>query len=1133
MHRRSASPRVSIPIRFGPILVLMLAVAATCIPGFGRAQIYPPAPGVDLPRAYYDRVAEDRTVFQFRRAWLAETDRAAERRRLRDIGLLDAAAAAVSGTRYVPVIAGKFANTGADPYSPAQLQDQLFDGPNPTGTVTDYYDEISYGQINLTGVVYPQAGGLLQVSQSDTYYEAGCNGLCGTAKTGEYLKELLDGTDPTVDFGQFDNDGPDGIPNSGDDDGYVDFAAFVHPETGGECGGTNLWSHRWVYEGWWGVPYTTDDPAAAGGFIRVSDYTIQPILSCDGTSIIEIGVYAHEFGHAFGLPDLYDTDSANGSSAGVGGWCLMGSGSYGGDQAHPETPAHMSAWCKEQLGWVTPTVLCDDASGLSLPDVETTGEVLKIYPHGLLDPEYFLIENRVQTGYDLHLYTSGLAIWHVDNDQPGNGDETLKLVDLEEADGLAEMDANLNRGNAGDLFPGSSNNSAFTDFTNPDARDNLGTVTQLAVTGIDATVNPRGFDIALTPCDLAVGDAFVDDSDCGNNNGRLDSFERSRLAVCLRNDFAAAKTGVYGILTALTGGVTVHADSVHFGTVDQIAPNCGSGGFDVEIPGFLAPGTLAQFRIDLYGDSGYTGSHEFSLGVGDFVLIVEDDGAADNDAVYQNTIANAGYSWVHHDVGVSGVPGIGRLAGALAVIWYVGSEAENTLTPAEQAVLSEYLDGGGRLFLNGQDIGYDLVGEGNSEDQAFYQDYLRATYLADSSNDKTLTGVAGDPVGDGLSLSLAGTLGSDLWPDIISGGAGTSNVFLYSTGIFGAIRYDAAYSLVYFGFDFERITIASTRNTIMSRVLALLVPADIAPPTVSLVAPDGGEVFSSCGTVDIQWTASDNLGVVTVDLEYSDDGGSTYQPIASGVPNTGSYLWSVSPLAGADFRVRVKARDAVELQGCDASTASFTLTDATDPTVAVAWPNGGEEIAVGEPLTISWSMDDDCSGVDSSRVWLSVNGGADWTWLATVAAPDTSLAWAAPGVPHDSCLVRVEVFDGAQNGAVDESDAVFAIVQGTTGSDERFVGATVPALLQNTPNPFRLATRLSFHLPESGWAALRVYDLSGRLAATLVEETRSAGRHEVVWDGRGDDGRPLGAGIYFYVLETVSSREVRKLVLSR
>ncbi|NNF05505.1 MAG: hypothetical protein HKN21_01970, partial [Candidatus Eisenbacteria bacterium] len=276
------------------ILTTFLAVLVSSLfVGSATAQIAPPKPGVELPQSYLQKMAEDKTAFQFRRAWKGEAMRVRENIRLQGLGILDAASAGggtvVTGTKLVPVLAGKFSNTGADPYSIASLQNQLFDGPNPTGTVTDFYNETSHGNINLTGTVFGNGAGLFQVSQTDTYYEGspGCNGLnsaCG-ARTGEFLQEMLNGTDGTVDFSQYDNDGPDGFPNSGDDDGFVDFVAFVHPELGGECGTNNLWSHRWVYEGWWGSAYTTNDPAFGGGFIRVSDYTIQPLISCNGTSI--------------------------------------------------------------------------------------------------------------------------------------------------------------------------------------------------------------------------------------------------------------------------------------------------------------------------------------------------------------------------------------------------------------------------------------------------------------------------------------------------------------------------------------------------------------------------------------------------------------------------------------------------------------------------------------------------------------------------------------------------------------------------------------------------------------------------------------------------------------------------------
>jgi M6 family metalloprotease-like protein len=250
------------------------------------------------------------------------------------------------------------------------MQNNLFD--DPTNTITDYYDEVSYGYLTMTGTVYSP----VQLLYDDTYYEGGCNGiLCVNGKMGVLIGEVLDAKDPVVDFSIYDNDGPDGLPNSGDDDGYVDFVAIVHPESGGECPSSNLWSHRGTYE-WWpesgGQSYVTDDPAAGGGFIKISDYTLQPAKSCDNTSIIEIGVFCHEFGHALGLPDLYDWDGGPGN--GIGHWGIMGSGNWN----EPASPAHPCAWTRMEMGWITPTDISWQGSIESITQIGESGQAFRL-----------------------------------------------------------------------------------------------------------------------------------------------------------------------------------------------------------------------------------------------------------------------------------------------------------------------------------------------------------------------------------------------------------------------------------------------------------------------------------------------------------------------------------------------------------------------------------------------------------------------------------------------------------------------------------------------------------------------------------------------------------------------------------
>ncbi|MCA9770965.1 MAG: M6 family metalloprotease domain-containing protein [Myxococcales bacterium] len=433
-----------------------------------------PAPGAKIDPAVL-RLVRERMQTPIERGLTTRVRAAASARSAVQKGIQVApGATVVSGTTAVPVVAVSFSNTASVPYPTSDLQTELFDGPWPTGTMSEYYSEISYGNLDVTGTVY----NWVSLPQPDTYYEggSGCNGLCGSSKVGDLIRTSLDALDPTVDFGQYDNDGPDGVPNSGDDDGYVDFIAFVHPEKGGECGGSNIWSHRWVLGGWGGGWYTTNDErSGGGGGVRVYDYVIQPALSCNSVDMIEIGVFAHEFGHAFGLPDWYDTD---GSSNGAGNWALMASGSWGGNGYTPESPAHMSAWGKVRLGWIDPAVVSTSLAGVAVPNAEEYPVALKIpFGEGVSSDEFFLVENRQKIGFDTSLRQAGLLVWHVDDAKTSN---TAECVDgpvngacgsshyemaLEQADGNFDLEQRRNRGDTGDPFRAGYNDRLSPDTT--------------------------------------------------------------------------------------------------------------------------------------------------------------------------------------------------------------------------------------------------------------------------------------------------------------------------------------------------------------------------------------------------------------------------------------------------------------------------------------------------------------------------------------------------------------------------------------------------------------------------------------------------------------------------------------------
>jgi hypothetical protein len=144
-----------------------------------------------------------------------------------------------------------------------------------------------------------------------------------------------------------------------------------------------------------------------------------------------------------------------------------------------------------------------------------------------------------------------------------------------------------------------------------------------------------------------------------------------------------------------------------------------------------------------------------------------------------------------------------------AVIWLTGAQRESTLTSDDQAHLIGFLDGGGQLFLTGQNIG-DEIGLGK-----FFSDYLRVGHLADTVQNfpPVVAGVAGDLIGDGAQLFLWGSNGPVPSPSAAEALEGANEVLFYqndSQQRAAATRYESpqGYRVVYFGFGYETIRTA-------------------------------------------------------------------------------------------------------------------------------------------------------------------------------------------------------------------------------------------------------------------------------------------------------------------------------------
>ncbi|KGN41073.1 hypothetical protein N801_09395 [Knoellia aerolata DSM 18566] len=191
-------------------------------------------------------------------------------------------------------------------------------------------------------------------------------------------------------------------------DGYIDHFQAVHAGEGEEAGApeSTIWSHRWsVGQRSGGGPEWNRNGGVqigqTGFWIR--DYTTEPENG-------GLGVFAHEFGHDLGLPDLYDT---SGGENGTGFWTLMSSGSWlgHGQDSIGTTPDHMGAWEKLQLGWLDhATVAHDEEATVVLgPSAHATKKqqalVVTLPKDANGRDRFYIAENRQYVGYDATLRT--------------------------------------------------------------------------------------------------------------------------------------------------------------------------------------------------------------------------------------------------------------------------------------------------------------------------------------------------------------------------------------------------------------------------------------------------------------------------------------------------------------------------------------------------------------------------------------------------------------------------------------------------------------------------------------------------------------------------------------------------------
>jgi M6 family metalloprotease-like protein len=367
------------------------------------------------------------------------------------------------GETRVPIVLARFSNGPEPQWTRSEVQQRLFGGADG-GLVNLPFHVASSGRFSVVGEFSPWVQTTVP-SSGDAI---------------QFAFQAIAAADAYLDFRRFDNDGPDGIPNSGDDDGLVDggvvilhtnldrscFTSGVTPDAGPHPFAQMNFNSTYPF-----LPYQTNDIARGGGRIGINGVTVLSVQHCSGTAS-NASVLSHELGHLLlGLPDLYHIvpgvevephELWKGRRWVLGCWDLMASGSWGCGAGSPPRPPEiaptLSAWSRATLGWDVPLV----ASGVgdtvyTLDAVGRGGGTLKL---PINEYEYFLVEARASMRGDAGVPGHGVLIYHIHEilpRVPATADEPrryrVSLVEADDDSALVRIDAEGgNRGVGADAF---------------------------------------------------------------------------------------------------------------------------------------------------------------------------------------------------------------------------------------------------------------------------------------------------------------------------------------------------------------------------------------------------------------------------------------------------------------------------------------------------------------------------------------------------------------------------------------------------------------------------------------------------------------------------------------------------------
>jgi subtilisin family serine protease len=479
----------------------------------------------------------------------------------------------------------------------------------------------------------------------------------------------------------------------------------------------------------------------------------------------------------------------------------------------------------------------------------------------------------------------------------------------------------------------------------------------------------------------------VNDGSGGNNNGIPEAGEALAVSITVKNNWGDA----YALTATLSSphwATSITKANASYGALPGISnldsnqrSNFGDE-FMVTINANAVPEAI-PFTIVVSAANGYTKEFHFEISIGARILLVDDDdGIVNVEQYYTSALRTLGASYDVWNHSVKGTPALAVLQQYSAVFWSC-EWAFPSLDSADRSVVASYLSGGGKLFLSGQDIGWDLAstdgieyGTSSGASKIFFEQYLKSAFVNDDALTGNITGKENDTIGMNLSFIRFQPFraSGEQYPDVLNPLGGSVVSFQYADGSQAgkgaSILYSGEYKLLYFGFGgFESIVDSSVRITVMDRILKWIFEYSISTDRLS-------NTENTASPYPVKSVISSKSALQSVDLLWNINGTFPYSKVSMNLSGD-SYAASI-PAQPANSTVRyfVLAKSA---NGYLPFTQSsfFVGVDTVKPAVT-AEDTIKNSLLVNGPYTISVITSDDI-GIDttSATIRYRVNGGEE------------------------------------------------------------------------------------------------------------------------------------------------------------